>query len=165
MPRRSPPINGFQPLTVRFADAQDCAAMAELSRETIEAGLPWRWREGSLVRMLESARHNLIVIDAPDDALAGFALMGYNDDDAYLALLAVAPAMQRRGIGSRLLAWLTRCAEVAGVAHIDVELRADNASGRALYERNGFALTRKVSGGYYGQVDQIRMRRVLRHIT
>ena len=146
---------------IRLAQAADAQATAEMSRDTIEAGLPWRYQPAAMLRFIESRRHNVIVADV-DGVIAGFAVMGYGDDNAYLALLAVAPAHRRAGIARQLLLWLLKTAEVAGVAGINVELREDNTIARQLYESLGFDETGHRPGGYYGVVNQTAMRLQLR---
>ena len=147
---------------IRIAAEADAPQLAALSRDTIEEGLPWRYREPEMLRFMRSPRYNVIVADVADGSLAGFAVMGYGENDAYLALLAVTPAQRERGIAGQLLDWLLRTAEVAGVENIDVELREDNNIARHLYESRGFAPAGRRPGGYYGVVNQNRMRLKLR---
>ena len=146
---------------IRIARCADAPAMAQLSRDTIEAGLPWRWQAPAVLRLIESERHNAIVAEQ-DDTLQGFAIMSYNDHDAYLALLAVAPAARRGGLARRLLSWLLKTADVAGICAVTVDLREDNSAARRLYEDAGFAEQGRKEGGYYGRVNQITLKLVLR---
>ncbi len=147
--------------TIRLARPEEAQAIALLSRDTIEAGLPWRWRAPEITRFINSERHNVIVV--PGEAeLMGFAVMSYNDRDAYLALLAVAPAARRTGLARRLLGWLLKTADVAGIATMSVELREDNLAALRLYEEAGFVEHNRKAGGYYGRVNQVCMRLTLR---
>ena len=147
--------------TIRLARPEEAQAIALLSRDTIEAGLPWRWQAAEITRFINSERHNVIV--APSEAeLLGFAVMSYNERDAYLALLAVAPAARRTGLARRLLGWLLKTAEVAGIATLSVELREDNLAALRLYEEAGFVEHNRKAGGYYGRVNQVCMRLALR---
>ena len=152
--------------TIRLALEADAPMLAALSRDTIEAGLPWRYREPEMLRFMRSPRYNVIVAAVPGIAgtgpVAGFAVMGYGDTEAYLALLAVSPSMRERRIGRQMLEWLIATADVAGVETISVELREDNAVARKLYENLGFVPTGPRPGGYYGVVNQNRMRLRLR---
>jgi len=146
---------------VRLACAADAGAIAVLSRDTIEAGLPWRWQEPEIARFIRSDRHNVIVSDAAG-ILAGFAVMGYGEDTAYLALLAVAPMARRGGLARRLLRWLLKTGEVAGMASITVDLREDNLAAQRLYEAAGFVQFARKTGAYYGRVNQVSMRLAMR---
>ena len=166
----------------------EAEAISHLSRDTIEAGLPWRWQPADIERFMRSTRHNVIVAEEtpldtpPPDAtspdpdlrqpaqpalrdgkvMSGFAVMGYGDNDAYLALLSVRPEWRRRSIARAMVEWLMKCAEVGGVKRVDVELRADNSAALALYQSLQFTEIARKPGGYYGTVTQVRMRRVLR---
>ena len=161
----------------------EAESISHLSRDTIEAGLPWRWQPADIERFMRSTRHNVIVAEeapidtAPHDpaafgparpdlhygkVMSGFAVMGYGDNDAYLALLSVKPEWRRRSIARAMVQWLMKCAEVGGVKRVDVELRADNGAALALYQSLQFAEIARKPGGYYGTVTQVRMRRVLR---
>ena len=168
---------------IRLADLAEAEAIATLSRDTIEAGLPWRWQPNDIIRFIHSARHNVIVAEeaGPTPALtpapaarasgtadgetrlmSGFAVMGYGDNEAYLALLSVKPEWRRKGIARSMAKWLIKCADVAGVKRIDVELRADNHNAYTLYQTMGFAEIARKPGGYYGTITQVRMRLRLR---
>ena len=113
---------------IRLAGLDETEAIAHLSRDTIEAGLPWRWQPADIERFMRSTRHNVIVAEetalnlalpapgTPDSpggpcapaaqspppevrngkVMSGFAVMGYGDNDAYLALLSVKPEWRRR---------------------------------------------------------------------
>ena len=172
---------------IRLAGLDEASAIAHLSRDTIEAGLPWRWQPADIERFMRSTRHNVIVAEetalnltlpaagglsaansapVPDvrngKVMSGFAVMGYGDNDAYLALLSVKPEWRRRSIARTMVEWLLKCAEVGGVKRVDVELRADNEAALSLYHSMQFAEIARKPGGYYGTVSQVRMRRVLR---
>ena len=77
-------------------------------------------------------------------------------------LLAVHAQHQRRGIARRMTEWLVKTAMTAGMAAIDVELRAGNAAAHALYRAAGFAETRRLPGYYRARETAIRMTRTLR---
>ena len=179
---------------IRLAGLDEASAIAHLSRDTIEAGLPWRWQPADIERFMRSTRHNVIVAEetvlnlalpasdsqgSPADlatpaaaspspevrngkVMSGFAVMGYGDNDAYLALLSVKPEWRRRSIARTMAEWLLKCADVGGVKRVDVELRADNTAALSLYHSLQFAEIARKPGGYYGTVSQVRMRRVLR---
>ena len=158
---------------IRLAEMAEAESISHLSRDTIEAGLPWRWQPADIERFMRSTRHNVIVAEEtaldptqPDvrdgKVMSGFAVMGYGDNDAYLALLSVKPEWRRRSIARAMVQWLMKCAEVGGVKRVDVELRADNAAALALYKSLSFTEIARKPGGYYGTVTQVRMRRVLR---
>lgn len=68
---------------------------------------------------------------------AGFALARTIADEAELLLLAIRPAMRRRGIGTALLRSVTADARKRGAATLHLEVRANNEAVR-LYRTEGF---------------------------
>lgn len=122
---------------VELALPADAAAIAAMSRDLVETGLPWTWRQGRVQRAIRQADTNVAVVRA-QGALAGFGIMEYRDHHAYLALLAVHPAHRRRGAARALLLWLEASARVAGLERIRLETRRDNAVARLFYNEQGF---------------------------
>ena len=92
-------------------------------------------------------------------ALLGYAGVLLGGAEADVQTLAVAPAAQRRGIGSVLLAGLLRAAAGSGAGAVLLEVRADNAAAIALYARHGFEQI-AVRRRYYqpGDVDALVLR-------
>jgi len=79
-------------------------------------------------------------------ALTGFGIMEFGDERAHLVLLAVRPP-SGLGIGQRLLEWIARSARCAGMASIQLELRAANDAARRFYRRD--ASTNRSGSRYY----------------
>ena len=148
---------------IRLAASDDAADIAQLSRHAIEQGLAWSWTPRRVTHCLQDPATNVIV-KRERSTLTGFSIMRYGDEDAHLLLLAVAPALRRRGIGSELLAWLERTARVAGLRAIRLELRSGNGPARAFYRRHGFSETGQLSGYYQGIEDATRMMKPLRTV-
>jgi ribosomal-protein-alanine N-acetyltransferase len=96
-----------------------------------------------------------------DGRIIGFAIMRYGGDDAHLDLLAVDPAYRRAGVACRLLEWLEKCALVAGIGRIELEVRAQNSGAQLFYERMGYHRQAHLPGYYQGAEDAFRMRREL----
>ncbi len=147
--------------TLRPATAEDAAAMAAMSRELIEHGLAWRYTPQRM-RALVADPETQAIVAQDSHGIQGFAVMHFGDEKAHLALLGVQPALQRSGIGCRLVDWLLTSAGVAGMASITLELRADNAAALAFYERLGFVQTAFVAGYYSSGIAARRMQRLLR---
>ena len=150
------------PVTLRPALATDTPRLAAMSRDLIEAGLPWRYSAPALVRLLRDADHcGVVAVDERGTPL-GFALMHFGEERAHLILLCVLADRQRQGIGRQLLEWLTASAQVAGIASLHLELRADNDSALAFYRTLGFSETLLLPGYYDGRIAARRMVRLLR---
>jgi ribosomal-protein-alanine N-acetyltransferase len=141
---------------LRLAEPGDAPAIAALSRTEIEHGLPWSWTPTRVANAVADRETNVLV--AKDDkALVGFGIMVYRERTAHLCLLAVDPACRRRGLGSALLAWLERVAQVAGVQRLGLEARQDNAAALAFYRRHGYQNAAVVVGMYRGVEDGVRL--------
>ena len=102
------------------------------------------------------------VIAEVDGDVAGYAGLMAAADTADVQALAVAPAYQRRGIGTTLLTAVIDEATRRRVGALLLEVRADNDPALAIYRRHGFEqISRR--RGYYdgGRVDALVLRRVL----
>lgn len=86
-------------------------------------------------------------------ALVGPTVRGYGGvlmagAEAHVATVAVDPAMQRRGIATRLLLHLSVAALERGATVATLEVRADNTVAQRLYARFGY-MPVGVRKGYY----------------
>ena len=103
------------------------------------------------------------LVDADEAGVTGYAGLDHGGEVADVMTLAVAPRSQGRGLGGLLLAELVGRARRGGADYLMLEVRADNAAARHLYDRAGFEVltTRR---RYYqpGDVDAHVMRRVLK---
>jgi len=142
----------------------ESGAMAAMSRELIEAGLDWRYTPPRIAALVQDPE-TVALVACDRSRIQGFAVMQFGDVHAHLALLCVQPTQQQRGIGRRLIGWLVESAEVAGIASIRLELRADNAAALGFYRRIGFTQTKVVPGYYDGRIPALRMAMPLRAAT
>lgn len=147
-------------LQVELARPDDAAAIAVMSRNLIEHGLPWTWQLARVARAIASANTNVAVI-REGRAVAGFGIMEYWDEDAHLVLFAVHPSHQRHGVGSKLLGWLEACAAAAGAKRIRVEARWDNEAARCFYNEHGYHELVIKSRMYSGALDGVRLEKWL----
>ena len=147
-------------LSLRLARPADAAIIANLSRDLIEYGLRWRWTPKRIIASIGDPDVNVLVA-CSDANIAGFAIMRYGEDDAHLDLLAVAPPYRRTGIGRQLLEWLEKCAVVAGIFTVALEVRAENEGGQRFYERLGYCTLAQLPGYYQGVEAALRMSRDL----
>jgi ribosomal-protein-alanine N-acetyltransferase len=148
-------------LAIRFATLADAAAIAVLSRDEIEHGLPWTWRDGRVRRAIADPDTNVIVAGPPREVHA-FGVMYYADDDAHLLLFAVHRSRQRQGVGTALLQWLEAAAQAAGAQRIRVEARRDNVAARSFYNEHGYHEQGVAPRMYSGQLDGVRLEKWLR---
>ncbi len=149
-------------VTVRVAKAPDAYPIALMSRVLIEAGLNgWSWDPDRVARSIQ-ARDTTVLVATVRNPLVGFAIMNFGDTQAHLSLLAVSMSHQRCGIGTQLLKWLEESALVAGIATINLELRAHNHPARDFYRALGFRDTAYIPGYYRGVETALRMSRDIR---
>jgi [ribosomal protein S18]-alanine N-acetyltransferase len=151
-------------LSLKLARAADASAIANMSRDLIEAGLQWSWTPRRVAASIRADNVNVLVARI-DDRMVGFAIMRYLDDDAHLDLLAVASAYQRLGIGRQMLEWLEECAVVAGIFRVALEVRSSNHGAQLFYQRMGYRPLTQLPGYYQGTEAALRMSRDLSRIS
>ncbi len=146
-------------VTLRELEWTDLPVLATLERELFADDA---WSEQTWWAELAGRPRRDYVVALIDDAVAGYAGLDVAGEIADVMTVATAPAHQGRGIGRLLLHELVRRAVDRGCRALLLEVRADNAAARALYERNGFEVI-SVRRRYYqpGDVDALVMRRVL----
>jgi ribosomal-protein-alanine N-acetyltransferase len=149
-----------QPVTLRDLEWTDLDSLAILEQVlfpddawTVET---W-WAE-----LAGRPRRDYVVAVAPDGTVAGYAGLDLAGDVADIMTIATAPGHQGGGVGRQLLDELVRRAVAHGAEAVMLEVRADNAAARKLYDRNGFDVL-TVRRRYYqpGDVDALVMRRLL----
>jgi len=148
------------PIAIALARPEDAADIAAMSRALIERGLPWNWRPARVLRAIRDPETNVAVAKAGGELL-GFGIMEYLEADAYLALLAVAPARQRKGVATALLDCLEASARVAGTRRIRVEARRDNTPARTFYNELGYHELAIRQGRYSDGIDGILLEKWL----
>jgi [ribosomal protein S18]-alanine N-acetyltransferase len=148
-------------LQIRLAISSDANEVADMSRQYIEYGLPWRWTAKKVSRTIFNSATN-VAVAREGRQLAAFGIMEYHDEHAHLCLFAVHTVYRQRGIGSQLLAWLERVAIDSGVAVIRLEARAENSAARAFYQKHGYAEIAQIPGMYLQIADGVRFEKRLR---
>ena len=101
-------------------------------------------------------RHNLLIVAYEHDTLAGYGLMLTNRRTPKLYSLAVARAFWNRGVATALLKALHRS---LGDAASVLEVRTDNTSAIALYEKHGYRTLKILKGFYKKSGDAYLMKR------
>lgn len=151
-------------IVIRLATPADAYGIAVMSRCLVEIGLRgWTWHPARVAKAIRSRRTNVLVAVIARKP-AGFAIMEYGDTRAHLSLLAVQPALQRRGIGSSMMAWLEESALTAGIGAITLELRTNNFAARCFYQSLGFSEAAYIPGYYRGEETALRMSRDIRPV-
>jgi len=146
--------------SIRLASKSDAATIALMSRQYIEQGLGWSWNVCRVEAAIRNDSTNVAVIRERREVV-GFGIMQYGEQTAHLALLALHPNYRKQGLAARLMAWLEKCADTAGIERIVVEARSDNPTAIAFYQKQGYVQLAKVAGYYRGVIDAVRMEKNL----
>jgi ribosomal-protein-alanine N-acetyltransferase len=148
-------------LILELARPTDATAIATMSRDLIEFGLSWRWTPQRVAASIRAPEVNVLVARIHQQT-AGFAIMRYGEHVAHLDLLGVGPQYRRLGVGRQLLEWLEKCALVAGIIQVVLEVRAQNEVAQLFYKRLGYRPLVQLPGYYQGVEAAVRMGRDLR---
>jgi ribosomal protein S18 acetylase RimI-like enzyme len=103
-----------------------------------------------LIEVVTSRRHLALIAEA-DGHAAGFILMldslpdeVTGDDQAFVAYMAVEPSLRGTGIGAALLSRAEDEARRRGAPYMSLMVTEENAPARALYERAGYVVERRL---------------------
>lgn len=145
---------GFVPMT-----DEDLSWVVENERE-LHA---FPWSEGNFADSLRAGYNCWVMRDEAEPV--AYAVMLTVIDEAHLLNISVARTVQRRGIGGKLLEYLSSEAQRAGAIQFFLEVRPSNTAALALYERHGFVAIGRRKGYYPAsdgrREDAIVMRREL----
>ncbi|WP_371156376.1 GNAT family N-acetyltransferase [Jannaschia sp. 2305UL9-9] len=118
-----------------------------------------RWSEGAFEAALTDPRC-FFSLHETQGRLTGFALGRVIADEAELLTLVVAIGDRRTGTGRHLVQAFEMAAAERGAQTVFLEVSAENAPARRLYERAGWRTVGQRSG-YYEGVDALTMRKDL----
>jgi ribosomal-protein-alanine N-acetyltransferase len=148
-------------VAVRLATLADAAAIAAMSRDCIEQGLPWTWTADRVENAIRDPETN-VVVAGETGSIIGFGIMFYASEDAHLLLFAVRRAQRRRGVGSAILRWLEDVARTACAKRIRVECTRENAAARNFYCEHGYHELDIAKKMYRGLKDGIHLEKWFR---
>lgn len=147
-----------EPILAPFG-SQHIAAAARIDAELFG---PDAWPEAMFRDELAQGRDRYYLAVLCQEELAGFAGLALAGPEASVHTIDVAPAYQRRGIGTMLLRSLLEEAARRGAGTVLLEVSTDNAVARRLYERHGFRAGRVRRHYYPGSgKDAVEMQRSL----
>lgn len=145
-------------VTIREAREADLPRLTELE----SACFSDPWPDSAFRCSMTEGRRLLTAWEG--EALLGYAALWTVLDEGEIANVAVAPEARRRGIGDALLSAAVALAREAGLACLQLEVRAGNAPALALYEKRGFqAVGRRKNYYEKPREDAILMTLVLSH--
>jgi ribosomal-protein-alanine N-acetyltransferase len=134
--------NGAAPssaLTLRSAVGADIPAMMALEGNLVSAA---RWSEATYRGIFEQGCREPIAcaLEDPSAGVRAFLIAHVMDDDCELENIVVAPELQSRGWGTKLVEELISRAASRGAKRIYLEVRESSRPARALYEKCGFVV-------------------------
>jgi [ribosomal protein S18]-alanine N-acetyltransferase len=97
---------------------------------------PFPWTRGNFADSL--AAGHVAWVAQEGEKMIGYAVMMQVLEEAHLLNISVLPELQRQGRGAAMLQHLFNLARTRGVSRMLLEVRRSNASGQALYQRQGF---------------------------
>lgn len=149
-PRPAAPLPRIRPATPADLDALAALEACAFAGD--------RMSRAQYRRHLAGGRAAVLVADLPGAGLAGSALVFYRKGSARARLysIATAPAARGRGIGTALLAAAEQAARGHGCHALRLEVRVDNATAMALYERAGYRRIGRYAGYYEDGADAWR---------
>jgi ribosomal protein S18 acetylase RimI-like enzyme len=146
-------------LVIRDATEADGSFIATLGRRTAMDSVSALRRPQppavleNFEKLLEivASREHLALVAERDGARAGFILVldslpdeVTGEDQAFVAYMAVEPAYRGAGIGSALLSRAEDEARRRGVPYMALMVTEENAAARALYDRAGYRVERRL---------------------
>jgi ribosomal protein S18 acetylase RimI-like enzyme len=108
--------------------------------------VPWNVPERDIERKL-AFQPELFFVSELDGNITGSVMVGYEGHRGWINYLAVAPELQRTGLGRALMEHAEARLAALGCPKINLQVRGTNAQARAFYERLGFVQDDAISLG------------------
>lgn len=131
---------------VRAYEAADFDGVRDLWEIVFPNDPPWNRAELAIPEKLK-VQPELFLVAEKDGGIIGTAMAGYDGHRGWLYTIAVEPAHQRKGIGSRLLMAAEERLAALGCGKINLQVRAGNEAVTQFYARHGYFVEERVSMG------------------
>lgn len=129
-------------IELRPVRIEDAAALQRLNKEVLGYDCSLTDTKRQLTRLLSMAQHYLVAAVIDDEIIGCIHAQEYNilysPPMKDILELAVYPAFQHQGIGSRLLAEVERWAEQSDACRIRLVSGEQRIEAHAFYEHNGY---------------------------
>ena len=136
-------------VAIRDCASDDMDAVMEIMGRAFAPTYGEAWTRSQCAGILPMAGVSLRLATSDAGGVAGFALLRAVADEAELLLIAVDPAVQKKGIGTALVEDFIALASAHGARRLHLEVR-DGNDAIALYERAGFRLAGRRRDYYRG---------------
>ncbi|WP_179395919.1 ribosomal protein S18-alanine N-acetyltransferase [Lacticaseibacillus absianus] len=137
-------INGVT-YTLRRMQNTDIDAALAIER-AVYGDTPWD--RVAFLSELRKVRQSLYLVLESALGIDAFIGCWFTKSEAHVTNLAVAPSVQRTGVGERLMRVMIAKALDYGSAQMTLEVRTDNLAAQALYHKLGFQ-DGAIKRGYY----------------
>ena len=139
MPPGKPSVLDAKLVSLLWAGPERAAEIAPLHAQLFNPP----WDSAALEALLSHPASTAFVaeIRVPTRVTVGFILGQLAADEAEILTIGVAPELQRRGLGRRLIEGFARAAKRAEARRVHLEVAADNTSAIGLYRALGFTET------------------------
>lgn len=142
---------------IRPMAAEDVDAVAAIEHEAFSSP----WKAETFAGLIDRDGMELLVMEGPDGAVMGYAVLWCILDQGELANIAVRPEDRGKGLGAVLLEEVLSVSRARGVASLYLEVRASNQAAIALYERFGFRDVGRRRAYYQNPTEDARVMEVI----
>lgn len=122
-------------LFTREPDEKQLDAAARIEK----ACFAFCWTREDIEEQMKSNPYcQLVLMQDEEGNTVGYCLLWIIFENAQIARIGVDPSAQRKGYGSRLLAFLEEKAQEEGCEVMSLDVRAHNEPAIGLYQKNGY---------------------------
>jgi [ribosomal protein S18]-alanine N-acetyltransferase len=132
---------------IRPATPADLPALLALERGAPTAA---HWSEADYQQLFAAGRVTIVIAE---DHVQGFIVARDLGPEWEIENIVIASAVQRRGLGTRLVQELLELAQTQGAQAVFLEVRESNRAARTLYSKMGFVESRRRKA-YYRNPDE-----------
>ena len=131
---------------IRSYEDRDQIQVAALWREVFPNDPKWNVPEQDIARKV-GFQPDPFLVAVLDDRVVGTAMGGYDGHRGWVYLVAVSPALRRRGIGETLMRAIEAALSALGCTKLNLQIRAGNEAVAAFYRKLGFQVEERVNMG------------------
>lgn len=137
-----------QEISLEIGQRKHIADILEIERLGYEGKTPWGFM--ALENDIVKSQKSLYLILYNGSEPIAFLGSRFEITDIHITNIAVAPAWQKKGVGSLLLELLKVVAKEEAVSSLSLEVRISNKSAQKLYQKMGFEALRIKRNYYHG---------------
>jgi len=123
-------------MKIRPMQHSDLSVVLEIEQQLFPTD-SWT-KELFLGELAEVPTTRSVVVLEENNEVIGYAALRFIGREGDINTIAIAPAHQRKGLGSKLLNWLMETAKELGVRQLFLDVRADNLAAIEMYKATGF---------------------------